>query len=91
MQMVPRSRINKYYDPRECLHFAEINAVKQLEQAFADLKCRNWPKSVRRRMYWDLDVVVDYQFIARTPGTTTNDEKDQKLNQISEHNIRNTN
>ena len=49
-------------------------------------------KSVRRRMYQDHhDVMVDYQYKARTPGTTTNDERDQKLNQILEHNIQNTN
>lgn len=31
----------KHYDPRECLRAAEVNTVKRLETAFADLKCQN--------------------------------------------------
>jgi len=31
----------KCYDPRECLRAAEVNTVKRLETAFADLKCQN--------------------------------------------------
>ncbi|KAL3910775.1 MAG: hypothetical protein SGILL_007560 [Bacillariaceae sp.] len=31
----------KYYDPRECLRAAEVNTVKRLEMAYADLKCQN--------------------------------------------------
>ncbi|KAG7350924.1 fructose-bisphosphate aldolase [Nitzschia inconspicua] len=31
----------KYYDPRECMRAAEVNTVKRLETAFADLKCQN--------------------------------------------------
>ena len=31
----------KYYDPRECMRAAEVNTVKRLEQAFADLRCQN--------------------------------------------------
>jgi len=31
----------KVYDPRECLRAAEVNTVKRLETAFADLKCQN--------------------------------------------------
>jgi len=31
----------KYYDPRECLRAGEVQTVKRLEGAFADLKCQN--------------------------------------------------
>jgi len=31
----------KYYDPRESMRAGEVNTVKRLETAFADLKCQN--------------------------------------------------
>jgi len=31
----------KFYDPRECMRAGEVNTVKRLETAFADLKCQN--------------------------------------------------
>jgi len=31
----------KYYDPRECMRAGEVQTVKRLETAFADLKCQN--------------------------------------------------
>eukprot|EP00565_Helicotheca_tamesis_P004403 CAMPEP_0185723282 /NCGR_PEP_ID=MMETSP1171-20130828/172_1 /TAXON_ID=374046 /ORGANISM="Helicotheca tamensis, Strain CCMP826" /LENGTH=439 /DNA_ID=CAMNT_0028390961 /DNA_START=46 /DNA_END=1365 /DNA_ORIENTATION=- len=37
----PEKPNKKYYDPRECMRAAEVNTVKRLEAAFADLKCQN--------------------------------------------------